>query len=87
MTAESAEATLRDQFESVFSDANYPLRDPFELIPLLPEGPATEFTANGVTIPAIELGTTYGKYQSYPYESVEGLVDDLIDALKQEGDL
>lgn len=87
MTANSAEATLRDQFEAVFRDATYPVTDPFELLPVLPEGPATEFSADGVTIPAIELGMTYGKYQSYPYQSVEGLVDDLIYALKQEGDL
>jgi len=87
MTSDETEVALRSQFRRVFGEAAFPLRDPFELIPLLPDGPATEFTANGVTIPAIELGMTYGKYQSYPYESVDGLVDDLIYALEQEGDL
>lgn len=87
MTSDETEAALRSQFRQVFGEAAFPLRDPFELIPLLPDGPGTEFTADGVTIPAIELGMTYGKYQSYPYQSVDGLVDDLIHALEQEGDL
>lgn len=87
MTSERPELAFREQFEQTFSRADYPLRDPFELIPILPDGPGTEFEAGGITIPAIELGMTYGKYQSYPYESVQSLVDDLIIGLKREGTL
>lgn len=54
---------------------------------MLPEGPATEFRAGDVVIPAIELGMTYGEYQEYPYESVDALVDDIIAGLKAEGEL
>lgn len=87
MTSETAEAALRRQFERTFGRASYPLTDPFELIPLLPDGAATEFSAGGVTVPAIDLGMTYGEYQSYPYHSVDALVDDLIHGLKQEDEL
>ena len=87
MTADPPETALREQFETVFGRADYPVRDPFELIPILPDGPATEFEADGVTVPAIELGMTYGAYQTYPYDSVEPLVDDLIRGLKAEGTL
>lgn len=89
MTSEgpSPEAALRDQFETTFARATYPVTDPFELIPVLPDGPATEFTAGEVTIPAIDLGMTYGQYQTYPYHSVDALVDDLIAGLKTEGTL
>lgn len=85
MTSDDPEAVLRAQFETTFGKATYPVTDPFELIPVLPEGPATEFEADGITIPAIELGLTYGEYQSYPYQSVDELVTDLLFGLKSEG--
>lgn len=83
----ATERALRSQFTSVFGDASFPLTDPLDLIPLLPDGPSTTFDADGVTVEAIELGMTYGKYQQYPYDSVENLVDDLIAGLKAEGEL
>lgn len=82
-----AERELRRQFERVFGEATFPLTDPFDLIPLLPDGRTTTFEADGVAVEAMELGLTYGKYQRYPYDSVEGLVDDLIAGLKAEGEL
>lgn len=89
MTSEATapEAALRDQFETAFARATYPVKDPFELIPVLPDGPATEFTTGDVTIPAIDLGMIYGEYQTYPYHSVDALVEDLIAGLKAEGTL
>ena len=87
MTSENAEQAFREQFKTTFRRAEFPVTDPFELIPVLPDGPATEFEAGGVTVPAIELGLTYGTYQTYPYQTVDELVDDLIVGLKQEGQL
>lgn len=84
---EAIEASLRRQFTETFERAAYPLTDPFELIPLLPDGAATEFRAGPVVVPAIDLGLTYGQYQQYPYDSVETLVDDLIAGLQAEGEL
>ena len=84
---EAIEAALRDQLTSTFGRATYPVDDPFTLIPLLPDGPETEFRAGSVVIPAIDLGLKYREYQQYPYQSVEALVDDLIAAMKAEGDL
>jgi hypothetical protein len=81
------ESELREQFRTTFSRAEYPVTDPFELIPVLPDGPATEFRAGEVVVPAVELGMTYGDYQEFPYESVDMLVDDLITGLKAEGEL
>ena len=84
---EAIESALRDQLTSTFGRATYPVDDPFTLIPLLPDGPETEFRAGSVVIPAIDLGLKYREYQQYPYQSVEALVDDLIAAMKAEGDL
>lgn len=81
----AVEASLRRQFTETFDHAAYPLTDPFELIPLLPDGAATEFRAGPVVVPAIDLGLTYGQYQQYPYEDVDALVDDLIAGLTAEG--
>lgn len=87
MTSDETEVALRESFERTFERAQYPLADPFELLPLLPDGPQTVFRAGAVEVPAIDLGMRYGQYQSYPYDSVGELVDDLIDGLKQEGEL
>jgi len=81
------EASLRRQFTDTFERADYPLADPFSLIPLLPDGADTEFRAGPVVVPAIDLGLRYGEYQQYPYDSVDTLVDDLIAALKVEDEL
>ena len=76
---------LREEFTTVFGRADFPVSDPFALIPVLPDGPATEFRAGDVVVPAIELGTTYGEYQEFPYEAVEPLVDDIMAGLEAEG--
>lgn len=83
--ATDMEAEFRTQFTTVFEAAEYPLASPFELIPLLPDGPTTKFSANGVTVPAIDLGLRHGHHLSFPYSSVEKLVDDIIRALKADG--
>ena len=86
-TPAEIEAALREQLTATFGQADYPLGDPFELLPLLPDGPETEFRAGPVVVPAVDFGLAYKEYQSYPYDSAESLVDDLIAALKAEGEL
>lgn len=81
MGSKSPEDQIRSQLETVFSRAEYPVTDPFELIPVLPNGAATTFEADDITIGAMELGREYSEYQEYPYEDVEGLVDDLMTGL------
>ena len=80
-----AEAEIRRQLTEVFGAAEYPVTDPFELIPVLPDGAATTFEAGDVTIGAMELGMEYADYQEYPYDSVEPLVDDLLRGLREDG--
>jgi len=83
----SVETKLRDQLTTTFEQASYPIADPFRLIPLLPNGGETEFRAGSVVIPAVDLGLKYKEYQDFPYDSVDPLVEDLIEAMKTEGDL
>ena len=79
------ETQLREEFVEVLGRADFPVTDPFDLIPVLPDGPATEFRAGDVVVPAIELGMTYGEYQEFPYQDVETLVDDIMAGLEAEG--
>jgi len=81
----TTEAEIRRQLTEVFGAASYPVTDPFELIPVLPDGAATTFEAGDVTLGAMEIGMEYADYQEYPYESVEALVDDLMAGLHAEG--
>lgn len=50
---------------ALFGQAAYPVTDPAELIPVLPDGATTTFRADGVTLGAMELGTEYAEYQNY----------------------
>lgn len=85
MNATDSRTQIRQQIVEVFGRAEYPVTDPFELIPVLPDGPATTFEAGDVCIGAMELGMGYAEYQEYPYATVEELVDDLMTGLDDDG--
>ena len=78
------EDDLRQQLTAAFEDADYPVANQMELVPALPDGPMTKFEADGVSFTAMELATKLGEYQSFPYESVEELVDDIIVGLNEK---
>lgn len=85
MDSEQTADAIREQLIEVFGEASYPVTDPFELIPVLPDGAATTFEAGEVTLGAMEIGMEYAEYQTYPYEDVESLVDDLMAGLRDSG--
>jgi Uncharacterized protein conserved in archaea len=84
MTSNEAEM-LRQELEAVFTAADFPVEDPMELVPVLPDGPATTFEAGDVTVAVMDLGATYGEYQDYPYETATDLIDDLMTGFHEEG--
>lgn len=84
---DEAESVLRSQLDAVFADPLFPVDDPFDLIPLLPDGKDTVFEVGDVRIPARDLGVKYSKYQEFPYQTPEELIDDIIFGIKEEGDL
>jgi len=79
------ERKTRQQLIDVFANAEYPVTEPFELIPVLPDGAATTFEAGDVTLGAMDIGMGYAEYQDYPYQTVEALVDDLMVGLRDDG--
>lgn len=82
-----AEAELRSEFRDAFEGADFPVKNQMDLVPALPNGPGTRFEANDgeVSFTAMEMAAKLGSHQSFPYEDVDSLVDDVIEGLKAEG--
>lgn len=80
-----AEADLREQLTDAFDGADYPVNSPMDLVPALPDGPGTTFEADDVSVTAMELSTTLGGEQDFPYDDVDGLVEDVVDGMKSQG--
>lgn len=77
---------LRQQFVEAFEGADYPVNSPMDLVPALPNGPATSFESGDFSMTAMELNSEIsGGETSFPYDSVDGLVDDLMDGLEENG--
>ena len=84
MADEEIEAELREQFTDAFEGADFPVSNPMDLVPALPNGPGTRFEAGDVSFTAMELSTKMSDTQDFPYDDVDSLVDDLLEGLKQK---
>ena len=73
---------LRQQFVEAFEGAEYPVNSPMDLLPALPQGPGTKFEAGEFSVTAMELNAKASGNQEFPYDSVEELVDDLMNGLE-----
>jgi len=78
------EAELREQFTDAFVDAEFPVTSQMDLVPALPDGPGTTFSAGDRTLSAMELASELDGHQNFPYEDIESLVDDVMAGLKAE---
>jgi hypothetical protein len=73
---------LREQFVEAFEGADYPINSPMDLVPALPSGPSTKFESGDFSMTAMELNT---KLQGdFPYENVDGFVDDVMESLENQ---
>lgn len=87
MADSETEAELRKELEDAFSGADFPVNNQMDLVPALPNGPATKFETDDVSFTAMELATKLSSSAEFPYDGVESLVDDVITGLKDAGDL
>jgi hypothetical protein len=76
------EDNVRQQFTEAFEGADYPVNSPMDLVPALPNGPATQFEVGDESITAMELNQKAAGEADYPYETVDDLVDDLVEGMK-----
>lgn len=83
--AMSQKDEIRQQLHDGFEDADYPVNSPMDLVPALPNGPATTFESGDVSFTAMELNAQAGGKQEFPYDTVDTLVDDIMDGLEDEG--
>ncbi|MFW5921891.1 MAG: MTH865 family protein [Halodesulfurarchaeum sp.] len=83
----TVEADLRAEFVAAFEDAEYPVTGQMDLVPALPNGPRTTFEAGEKSFSVMELASKLGSHADFPYEDVESLVDDIMAALREQGEL
>ena len=76
---------LRQQFVEAFEGADYPVNSPMDLVPALPDGPATTFESGDFSMTAMELNSQLSGGTDFPYDSVDALVDELMEGLEDEG--
>jgi len=74
---------LREQFVTAFEGTEYPVESPLDLVPALPDGPATSFESGEFSMSAMEIQTELDS--EFPYESVDALVDDIMAQLEENG--
>ena len=84
MADEETKAELREQFHDAFEGADYPISNPMDLVPALPNGPGTRFEAGDVSFTAMELATKLSDVQDFPYHDVDSFVDDVMTGLEQK---
>ncbi len=78
---------LRQEFVAAFEDADYPVTGQMDLVPALPKGPRTKFGSGDLEFSVMELASKLGSHADFPYDDVESLVDDIMAALREEGEL
>lgn len=62
-----------------FEGAPYPLDSPMDLLPALPDGVGTTFESGEFSMSIIDLNTELDS--DFPYDSVDELVDHIIEEL------
>jgi hypothetical protein len=75
---------LRSQLYDAFEGADYPVKNQMDLVPALPNGPATKFESGETSFTAMEIASRLSDHQEFPYEDVDTLVDDVMDGLEEE---
>lgn len=82
-----AREDLEKQLTDIFGKARYPVRSVMDLLPILPQGPMTRFTAGSKSWTAMELSQKFAGRARFPYNDVNSFVKDILDGLTQAGDL
>lgn len=75
---------LRSQLYDAFEGADYPVKNQMDLVPALPNGPATKFESGDTSFTAMEMATRLSGHQEFPYDDADSLVDDVMTGLEKE---
>ena len=83
---EEIQAQLVDAFEG----ADYPVSNPMEFLPALPNGPATTFESGNFSMSIMELQNASDGNDDedrFPYDGPEEVADDIVEGLQDAGEL
>ena len=83
----SAREELEKQLREVFGKATFPINSVMDLLPVLPQGPATQFKAGDKTWTAMELSQKLAPRAKFPYNDLDSFVKDILDGLQEAGEL
>lgn len=83
---------LREQLLDAFEGADYPVNNPMEFLPALPNGPATTFESGNFSMSVMEIQNEAdvgdgGGGDRFPYESADEVADDIMEGLRERGEL
>ena len=78
---------LQNQLTEVFGKATFPIKSVMDLLPVLPQGPMTSFSAGDKSWTAMELSQKFGGSANFPYDDVNTFVTDLISGLESAGEI
>ena len=79
---------IRAQLVDAFEGADYPVSNPMEFLPALPNGPATTFESGDFSMSIMELqNASDGGDDRYPYHGPEEVANDIIEGLQDAGEL
>ncbi len=83
----SVREELEKQLKEVFGKANFPINSVMDLLPILPQGPMTQFKAGDKSWSAMDLSQKLASRAKFPYNDVNAFVQDLLDGLAEAGEL
>lgn len=80
---------IREQLIDAFEGAEYPVSNPMEFLPALPNGPATTFESGEFSMSIMELqnATDGDSSDRFPYHGPEEVADDIVEGLQEAGEL
>ncbi|WP_049925941.1 MTH865 family protein [Halopiger goleimassiliensis] len=80
---------IHEQLVDAFEGADYPVENPMELLPALPNGPATTFESGdfSMSIMQIQSASEGDPTERFPYDSPEAIADDIVEGLQEAGEL
>lgn len=81
----TAEDEFRESLAEMLDDVEFPVKSKMTLATHLPQGPATKFDVDGQRVSAMELASELSGHADFPYDNLDDLLDDAVDALRDGG--
>lgn len=78
------EAAVRDRLQELLAPVEFPVHDPLEVAAAVERPHSTTVTVGDRTFTAMSLAVELEAHQAFPYRDADALVDDVVQALRDE---